>query len=65
MYYTILSYNDLVSSRFLNKDERRKMEEKNKDERRKKTLWKREKSGIVINNPTNLTRYYLYSSSVI
>lgn len=43
MYYTILSYN-LVSSRFLNKDERRKMEEKNKDGRRKKnTMEKRKK----------------------
>lgn len=43
MYYTILSYNDLVSSRFLNKDERRKMEEKNKDGRRKKKHYGKEK----------------------
>jgi len=50
---------------FLNKDETRKMKEKNKDERRKIHYGKEKKGGSGINNPINLTRYYLYPSSVI
>lgn len=52
---------DLASSRFQIKMKEGRRKKENKDERRK-NMEKRE-SGI--NNPINLTRYYLYPSSVI